>query len=200
MISLESWMLIVGFSIPMIVSPGPGNTILAAAGGRFGLKGTVPFWLGFETANLVWCLVYGLGLSRVLRDHPQAAQALKWAGVAYTLYLAYGFVKSSAPGERAEIPRLTVVDGFVSVSLNPKIHSIIFVLFSQFLRPDLPLTWQVVEITAVFILLCVAGHFPWIYGGQLMFDRFSSERSIKMQGYVFGACMVAVALFVAMTV
>ncbi len=198
MISLEIGMLVVGFSVPMIISPGPGNTMLAAAGGRFGVKGTLPFWLGFELANLAWCLVYGLGLSRVLHDHPHAAQALKWAGVAYTLYLAYGFVKSSAPGKRAAIPRLTIFDGFVAVSLNPKIHSMIFVLFSQFLRPDLALTSQVVEIAVVFTLLCVACHFPWIYGGQVMFDRFGGEKSAKRQGYVFGACMAAVALFVAL--
>jgi threonine/homoserine/homoserine lactone efflux protein len=199
MISLEMGMLIVGFSVPMIVSPGPGNTVLAAAGGQFGVKGTLPFWVGFEAANLVWCLVYGLGLSRVLHDYPTAAQALKWAGVAYTLYLAYGFIKSSAPGKRAAMPRLTVFDGFFSVSLNPKIHSMIFVLFSQFLRRDLPLAWQVVEIAVMFTLLCVACHFPWIYGGQLMFDRFGSEKSVKLQGYLFGGCMVAVALFVAVT-
>jgi threonine/homoserine/homoserine lactone efflux protein len=198
MISLEIWMLIVGFSVPMIISPGPGNTVLAAAGGRYGLRGTLPFWLGFETANVVWCLVYGLGLSRLLHDHPQAAQVLKWAGIAYTLYLAYGFMKSSAPSERGAMPRLSAFDGFVSVSLNPKIHSMIFVLFSQFLSPNLPLAMQVIEITAVFTLLCAACHFPWIYGGQLMFDRFNSARSIKMQGYLFGGCMIAVAAFLAL--
>ena len=115
MISLEIWMLIVGFSVPMIISPGPGNTVLAAAGGRYGLRGTLPFWLGFETANMVWCLVYGLGLSRLLHDYPHAAQVLKWAGIAYTLYLAYGFMKSSAPSERGAMPRLSAFDGFVSV-------------------------------------------------------------------------------------
>ncbi len=195
MISLEIWTLIAGFSVPMIISPGPGNTVLAAAGGRYGVKGVLPFWVGFEAANLVWCLVYGFGLSRVLHNHPQIAHALKWAGIAYTLYLAYGFMKPSAPGARVAMPRLSALDGFLSVSLNPKIHSMIFVLFSQFLSPDLALTWQVAEIAAVFTLLCVACHFPWIYAGQLMFDRFNGEKSIKVQGYLFGGCMVAVALF-----
>lgn len=198
MIPLEIGMLVAGFSVPMIISPGPGNTVLAAAGGRYGVKSVLPFWVGFEAANLVWCLVYGLGLSRVLHDYPQAAQLLKWAGIAYTLYLAYGFMKSPAAGGRSTIPRLNVFDGFLSVSLNPKIHSMIFVLFSQFLRPDLPLASQAVEIAIAFTLLCVACHFPWIYAGQLMFDRFNSERSIKLQGYVFGGCMVAVAAFLAM--
>ncbi len=200
MVSPQVWMLIVGFSVPMIISPGPGNTILATAGGRFGVRGTIPFWFGFEAANLVWCLVYGFELSRVLHDVPAAAHVLKWIGIVYTLYLAYGFVKSSTGKKQASMPRLTALDGFLSVSLNPKIHSMIFVLFSQFLRPDISLAQQVLQITFVFTVLCIVCHFPWIYGGRVVFERFSSERSIKLQGYVFGGCMAAVALFLAVTV
>ena len=197
MVSLQIWMLIVGFSVPMIISPGPGNTILATAGGRFGVRGTVPFWFGFEIANFIWCLVYGFELSRVMHDLPAAAHVLKWAGITYTLYLAYGFLKPAASGKKASMPRLSVVDGFLSVSLNPKIHSMIFVLFSQFLRPDVPLARQVLQITFVFTVLCIVCHFPWIYGGRVVFERFNSEKSVKVQGYVFGACMAAVALFLA---
>lgn len=200
MVSPQIWMLIIGFSVPMIISPGPGNTILAAAGGRFGVRGTAAFWFGFEAANFVWCLVYGFELSRLMLQMPAAAHVLKWAGIAYTLYLAYGFVKPSASGKKAAMPRLSALDGFLSVSLNPKIHSMIFVLFSQFLRPDMPLTRQVLQIALVFTLLCVACHFPWIYGGQVLFDRFNNEKSAKLQGYVFGGCMAAVALFLAVTV
>lgn len=199
MVSLQIGMLIVGFSVPMIISPGPGNTLLATAGGRFGVRGTVPFWLGFEIANFVWCLVYGFELSRVMHDVPAVAHGLKWAGVAYTLYLAYGFVKPSGPGKQRAMPRLSVVDGFLSVSLNPKIHSMIFVLFSQFLQPDLPLGQQVLSISALFTALCIVCHFPWIYGGRAVFDRFNSKKSAQVQGYVFGGCMAAVALFLAMT-
>lgn len=197
MVSFQVWMLIVGFSVPMIISPGPGNTVLATAGGRFGVRGAAAFWLGFEAANFVLCLVYGFGLSRVLHEVPALAQLLKWAGIAYTLYLAYGFVKPSGSDKAADIPRLSAVDGFISVSLNPKIHSMIFVMFSQFLRPDLTLMAQVLQISPVFTLLCVACHFPWIYAGRLLFARFSSERSVRIQGYLFGGCMAAVALFLA---
>ena len=200
MVSLRIWMLIIGFSVPMIISPGPGNTILATAGGRFGVRGTAPFWVGFEAANFIWCLVYGFELSRLMHEVPAVAHVLKWAGIAYTLYLAYCFIKPSASGKTAEMPRLSALDGFLSVSLNPKIHSMIFVLFSQFLRPDIPLTQQVLQIACVFTLLCIACHFPWIYGGQVIFDRFNDKKSAKLQGYVFGGSMAAVALFLAITV
>jgi threonine/homoserine/homoserine lactone efflux protein len=90
-----------------------------------------------------------------------------------------------------------VIDGFVSVCLNPKIHSMIFVMFSQFLSPHLGRYQQVVQISIVFTMLCIVCHFPWIYGGRLVFERIKSERAMKAQGYVFAAAMVLVAAFVA---
>ncbi|OLL30994.1 lysine transporter LysE [Burkholderia sp. SRS-W-2-2016] len=199
MIALEVWMLILGFSVPMIISPGPGNTVLATAGGKFGVRGTLPFLAGFELANLFWCLVYGFGLSRVLIEYPHLRMVLKWAGILYTLYLAYGFFRSSSLKEQQDIRKLTALDGFLSVSLNPKIHSMIFVLFSQFLTPTVPLYVQVLQISVVFTILCVLCHLPWIYGGQVIFDRVKSEQSMKIQGIVFGVCMVLVAVLLAIS-
>ena len=72
MIAWDVWVLLLGYSVPMIVSPGPGNTILAASGGRFGVVGSVPFWMGFEAGNLLWCLIYGFGLSQVFEHYPVA--------------------------------------------------------------------------------------------------------------------------------
>ena len=48
---LKIWGPILSFAIPMILSLGPGNTILAAAGGKFGVRGTRLVWLGFESGN-----------------------------------------------------------------------------------------------------------------------------------------------------
>jgi len=198
MITWEVWLLILGFSVPMIISPGPGNTVLAASGGRFGVRGSVPFWMGFETGNLVWCLVYGFGLSEVFSSHPQAYAALKWAGTLYVLYLAYGFFRSSSLSDQKDLRPLSFLDGFLSLSLNPKVHSMILVMFSQFLNPAIPLADQVVQMTAVFLIVGLACHFLWIYGGQVLFSRIKTERAMRMQGYVFGVCMLAVAASVAL--
>lgn len=43
----EVWTAFLGYAVPMIISPGPGNTLLATAGGRYGVRGSVPFWAGF---------------------------------------------------------------------------------------------------------------------------------------------------------
>lgn len=197
MITLDVWLLILGFSIPMVISPGPGNTLLATAGGRFGMKGTLFFLVGFEVANLFWCFVYGLGLSQILTTHPIMHDVLKWGGIAYTLYLAYGFFRSSSLSEQRELKPLGILDGFMSVSLNPKIHSMILVLFAQFLSPSEPLVWQVTQIAIAFMLICVVCHLPWVYSGQVLFSRIKTQKSLRLQGWIFGSCMILVAVFTA---
>ena len=77
MIGWESWVVFLGYAIPMIISPGPGNTLLATAGGRYGIKGSMPFWIGFEAANLALCALYGFGLGGTLHEYPQLHTALK---------------------------------------------------------------------------------------------------------------------------
>ena len=199
MIALKIWGLILSFAIPMIISPGPGNTILAAAGGKFGVRGTLPFWMGFEAGNLVWCLVYGFGLSQLFKEHPLAYDFLKWGGTLYILYLAWCFFRSGSTSEQQDLKPLGFFDGFASLSLNPKVHSMILVMYSQFLNPALPLSAQVLQIALVFVLIGLACHFLWIYGGQLIFSRFRSERAARIQGVAFGLCMLLVALFMALS-
>ena len=155
MLAWELWAAFFGYAIPMVISPGPGNTLLATAGGRFGIRGSVPFWLGFEAANLVLCLIYGLGLGRVLHDYPAIELALKWVGVLYLLYLAKGFLMPSAKGaaEARDTSRLGFGAGFFCVMVNPKIHSMIVVMFAQFLKPGASMATQAALLTTGFMLV-----------------------------------------------
>jgi homoserine/homoserine lactone efflux protein len=200
MISSEVWWLFVGYTVPMVFSPGPGNTVLATAGGRFGIRGSLPFWMGFEVANLALCVIYGLGLARVLHHLPLLHQTLRWGGVVYLLYLAWSFFRSSAtPGGAHEDPtRLGFGEGFLAVALNPKIHSMIVVMFSQFIDPTTAMFVQTAQLTAAFLVICVVCHFPWIYGGKLILGRFHTERAMRIQGWAFGTCMLVVAGYVAL--
>ncbi|HEV7370513.1 LysE family translocator [Arenibaculum sp.] len=196
--TFEILALFLGYAVPMVISPGPGNTILAASGGRFGVHGSVPFWAGFETGNLVLCLVYGFGLGEVFEQNPQVYAVLKWAGIAYVLYLAWSFFKAGPVSAGDDVQPLGFADGFASVCFNPKIHSTILVMFSQFLNPDAAVPAQVARITAVFLLVCLLCHWVWIYGGQVVFRRFTGAAALRVQAYVFGGCMVLVAAYMAL--
>ncbi|WP_246288400.1 LysE family translocator [Achromobacter pestifer] len=185
----------------MIISPGPGNTLLATAGGRYGIKGSVPFWIGFEAGNLALCVLYGLGLGGTLHEYPQLHTFLKWAGAAYLLYLAWGFFRASMThdGQAQNQQPMRVRDGFICVVLNPKIHSMIIVMFAQFLMPGASLSAQVAQLSAAFVILGLFCHFPWIYGGQVILGRFNTPRAVRIQAAVFGTSMLAVAAYVVLS-
>lgn len=193
----EMWAAFLGYTVPMIISPGPGNTLLATAGGRHGVGGSVPFWMGFEAANLALCALYGLGLGGALHEHPQIHATLKWAGAAYLLYLAWCFFRASVkPTDQAEPgKRLGFADGFICVIFNPKIHSMIVVMFAQFLTPGVSLPLQVGQLSVAFVVLGLFCHFPWIYGGKVILGRFNSPRAVRIQAAIFGTSMLLVALY-----
>jgi threonine/homoserine/homoserine lactone efflux protein len=90
-------------------------------------------------------------------------------------------------------------DGFICVALNPKIHSMIVVMFAQFLTPGASLASQVTQLSTAFVMLGVFCHFPWIYGGQVILGRFNTPRALRIQAAVFGASMLAVAAYVVLS-
>lgn len=197
MISLEIWLLFLGYTVPLVISPGPGNTILTSMGARFGVKGSGPFWLGFEAGNVALCLIYGFGLGQLAHAYPLFGAALKWTGIVYLLYLAWTFIrsttKSSKYGEN-DHGRLGLADGFVSVLLNPKIHSMVLAMFTQFLDGG-HLVGQVTQLTLAFLVVSIICHFLWIYLGATVLGRLRSEKEQRIQGWAFALCMIVVAGF-----
>lgn len=197
MIGWEIWGAFIGYAVPMIISPGPGNTLLATTGARQGVRGTVPFWCGFELANLALCGLYGLGFGGTLQQYPQIHIVLKWLGACYLLYLAYGFFRASARSVNDSIKadEYGFQEGFLCVMVNPKIHSMIIVMFAQFLISKASFIAQVIELTAAFMMLGVLCHFPWIYGGRAILGRFNSPMALRVQAAVFGTAMAGVAVY-----
>jgi len=193
-------LILLAYAVPLIISPGPGNAQLTSLGGRYGVTRTIPFWAGFEVGNLILCLLYGFGLGKFFQDHTEAQTILRWVGILYLIYLAWKFVNSTPVSEDAtnsEGHRFNTADGILSVLLNPKIHSMIVVMFSQFIDFSQPTPPQILSVTVIFLLVGVPCHFIWIYAGKLILSRFQSRRALLIQNWAFALCMIAVAISMA---
>lgn len=71
------------------ITPGPNNLMLAASGAGFGFRRTVPHMLGVSAGFALLLLACGLGIGALLTRNAAAATAIKLAGTAYLLYLAW---------------------------------------------------------------------------------------------------------------
>jgi len=95
------------FAFVTSVTPGPNNMMLLASGVNFGVKRTLPHWLGVSLGHFVMLLLVGAGLESLLKAYPFVYQVMKVVGFAYLLYLAWGVARSGAPkrhGEEATKP------------------------------------------------------------------------------------------------
>ena len=72
-----------------VAAPGPGIAAIIARGLAHGLKGAPAFCAGFVVGDLVWFGIAATGLAALARTAATLFVALKWAGVAYLLFLAY---------------------------------------------------------------------------------------------------------------
>jgi threonine/homoserine/homoserine lactone efflux protein len=84
-----------------VAAPGPGIAAIIARGLAHGMKGVPAFIGGFVVGDLVWFGIAATGLAALARTAATLFVAIKWAGVAYLLFLAWKLW--TAPAERVEV-------------------------------------------------------------------------------------------------
>ena len=196
---IELWFAMAMFSAALIISPGPGNALLAANGASFGYRRTLGFLLGFEAANLILSLAYGFGLVNIFDIYPLLFNIFKIAGSLYIFYLAYTFFVAPAKAQHEDAKPMGFMDGLIVVMLNPKIHTMFPLVYSQFLDPMESVNFQVFVLTGIFVFLCVICHSVWILGGDFINRKFQSEKFLLMQNIVFGTTIALVGVYILVT-
>lgn len=125
----------------LVLTPGPNMMYLVSRsicqGRKAGLISLGGVGLGF----VIYMLAAALGITALLFAVPLAYDALRLAGAAYLLYLAWQALK---PGGRSpfqvrnlppDSPRRLVAMGFLTNLLNPKIAALYLSLLPQFIDP-----------------------------------------------------------------
>src|SRR5579862_603264 len=141
MIAFSTWAAFALICLGMVLTPGPNMIYLVSRSicqGRLaGLISLGGVALGFVT----YMLCAAFGITALLFAVPYAYDALRFAGAAYLLWLAWQALK---PGGRSPFqvktlkvdgPRKLFAMGFVTNLLNPKIAMLYLALLPQFIDP-----------------------------------------------------------------
>jgi threonine/homoserine/homoserine lactone efflux protein len=168
-----------------VASPGPGIAAVIARGLGQGMKAAPAFVAGFVIGDLVWFTVAATGLAVIAQSFETLFLAIKYAGCAYLLYLAWKIW--TAPVAAADVAAATgkvsswgSFLGSLSLTLgNPKV--MVFFLSIMPLVVDLKaITPLVFAEMAVVIVLVIT---PVVAGTLYLADRarsvFRSEKALK---------------------
>ena len=146
----------------VVLIPGTGVIFTVSTGLTAGKRASLFAALGCTLGILPHLLASVLGLSALLHTSALAFEALKYAGVAYLLYLAYAtwrdrsaFAVNDAP-TRATAHGL-MIRGFLLNILNPKLTIFFLALLPQFVTPDSTApALQMLVLSGVFMAMTLA--------------------------------------------
>ena len=149
-------------SLIVVASPGTGVLVTLAAGLSRGARAAIVAAFGCTLGIVPHMLAAVTGLAALLHASAVAFQAIKYAGVAYLLYMAWATLKQKGAfhvaADDAPRPDREVVLSAVLVNLlNPKLSIFFFAFLPQFVRVGeaSPLL-RMLELSLVFMAMTFA--------------------------------------------
>lgn len=86
---MEIFWAVLFFAFSTTITPGPNNVMIMSSGVNYGVKASVPHWLGICLGFPFMVLLVGMGFGVVFERFPHLHQLIKVLGVAYLLWLAW---------------------------------------------------------------------------------------------------------------
>ncbi|WP_404937388.1 LysE family translocator [Pseudomonas sp. JDS08PS003] len=202
---LSTLSIFLGAVLLLLLSPGPNMAFVISHGVAYGWRGGVASGLGIGAADIGLTLLTATGVTAVVANWPPAFDLLRYAGVAYLLWLAWKALAGNGALNLVDTVRVPLSTVFVRALynslLNPKALLFFMVFLPQFVRPDQgSIAWQLVVLG--LLLTLVSGIFHTSLGifGALLIRSFSGTpaRFARLQSWLLAAVLLALALHLAL--
>ena len=174
------------------ITPGPNNTMLMTSGVNFGIRRTVPHFLGVQIGFSFLLLCVGLGLHGVLARFPLFYDLVRYAGAAYMLLIAWKLASSRSGGAALEQP-LKPMGFWAAVGfqwLNPKAWVMAVTCMSTFLPPQAGLA-QMALLVGLFVAVGSPCSFAWTAFGSAMRRWLQDPLRLRIFNITMALALVA---------
>ncbi|MEM6634515.1 MAG: LysE family translocator [Pseudomonadota bacterium] len=187
-----------------MITPGPSQLLMLSNSAVHGFTRSLATAGGDLSANALQMLAAGFGLAAIAATSAAAMSVIKWAGVAYLMWLGVRMIRrAKADDPTAETERTQAswkalwMQGFVTSAANPKAVVFFAALFPQFIVNDAAFWPQFLIMSATYIVM--DGLFLSAYGlgSSWVVSRFrgNARRCVERVG---GGFMIGAALLLGM--
>jgi threonine/homoserine/homoserine lactone efflux protein len=148
-------------SLGLVLTPGPNMIYLVSRSITQGPAAGIVSLCGVALGFVFYMLCAAFGITALLFAVPYAYDALRFAGAAYLLWMAWQTIR---PGGRSPFqvkklavdgPRKLFAMGFVTNLLNPKIAMLYLALLPQFIDPAGSVLTQSLALGSIQIVISV---------------------------------------------
>lgn len=154
------------FAFSAAFTPGPNNIMIMASGLNFGVKASLPHFLGICFGFPSMILAVGFGLGYVFERYAWLHELIQFVGIVYLLYLAWLIFKASPRHERASVAKpLTFLQAALFQWVNPKAWIMGTSAIAAYTTVGADLHLQVLALVFVFWLMTFPSAGVWMMGG-----------------------------------
>lgn len=183
-------------------SPGPSIAALVARVISKGFRDVLPFLAAMWIGEAIWLSLAVFGLAVVAQTFHLAFVMVKWAGVAYLLYLAWKMWTAPVDAREGDMPRedsaLRLFAAGMAVTLgNPKIMMFYLALLPTII--DLASVTVVgwLELTLTMAAVLVAIDLAWVFAAAQGRKLLTSKRAMRIANRIGATTMAGAAAAIA---
>jgi threonine/homoserine/homoserine lactone efflux protein len=192
-----SLLLLVGATGVLVMIPGPNVALIVANSLRFGFRNGAATAVGTTTGVALQLVLVVLGLATVVTIVAEALAWIRWAGVAYLLYLGVRTWRE-APTDLGKVEAAPPMfwRGCVIAVLNPKTLLFNAAFIPQFVGEGGAIAADLGLVAAVFLTVLIVGDLMWAAfasSARPLLVRYSSAHN-KLAGAFLGVAGVGLAL------
>lgn len=203
--SLHVWWLYVTAVFLISATPGPNMLHVMTQSIHHGPRRAIATMAGLLSAILLCLIASALGLGALLKASPRLFDGLRYAGVAYLIWLGIKAWRApvddagEAGATRARSLRALYGTGLLTGLSNPKLIVFAAALFPQFIDTDRPFAVQLAILVASFVAIEFGWQCVYALGGvklarwlapanrQRLFNRGTGLMFIGFGGALLGA-------------
>jgi homoserine/homoserine lactone efflux protein len=199
----ENYLIFLQIILFMFITPGAPRVLIMSQSLNYGFGKSLWTAFGDISANSLQMVLVLFGLAALLKLFPDIVIYFKWSGIAYLLYIAYGYIKlKSNINISNEIKPKSIstlyIDGFLIAFLSPKATVFFATVFPTFLvaGPNYYEHFFILLITYISLdFLTLA-----IYSGIARVIADKLKANLSLINYISAGALVIIAIIIAVKV
>ena len=169
------------------LTPGPNMAYLAVLSASYGRLAGLAAVVGVALGLLCVGLAAALGLAALISQSWLLYEALRWAGVAYLLWLAWSSWRDAATNDGSDtngdgLYKAVFIRGLFTNLLNPKAALFYIAVLPAFIDPARAVLAQTVTLSLVYVAVATAIHASIVVlaaSAQPLLDDPARSRAVR---------------------
>jgi threonine/homoserine/homoserine lactone efflux protein len=183
---------LVVFGAVMAFTPGPNNVMVLSSGLTYGLRRTLPHIAGIAIGVSFMVAATGLGLGAIFIAYPVLQTVLKYAGIAYLVYLAFLIATSDsvASGQDNQRGPLTFWGAVLFQWVNVKGWVMAIGIITAY-SAIASFPWNIAMQAALMFVMGGLSSLVWAFFGSSLRRILTSPRSVRVFNIVMALLLLA---------